>query len=102
MKEINNRLNDLLNQKDQEIEQMTIKLMSLEEDNRSLRSKSPTKSMRASPKQTSSSVVKGYGAVTTLENKLLEMERENKELQKEIRVLQRIQERQGNALENHE
>jgi hypothetical protein len=37
--------------------------------------------------------------VTDLENKLIDMQRENKDLQKEIKLLQRIQDRQGNALE---
>jgi hypothetical protein len=51
-----------------------------------------------SPKATKN-IVKGYGAVTDLENKLFDVQRENKELLKEIKLLQRIQDRQGNALD---
>ena len=40
--------------------------------------------------------------VTDLQNKLIDMEQKNKELQKEIKLLQRIQDRQGNALQSME
>ena len=103
-REINNRLNDLLNQKDDEILQMSQKLLNLEEQ---VRSGSPNKKKGiagASPLQRNSPKlpidVKGkFGAISDLENKLIASERQNKELQKEIKLLQRIQDRQGNALE---
>ena len=59
----------------------------------------------SSPKRTANHVNKGaspkgtpklshaQGAMTELENKLIDVQRENKDLQKEIKLLQRIQDR---------
>ena len=44
-----------------------------------------------SPKNAKPTIV--HGAVTDLENKLIDLTKENKELQKEIRLLKRIQDR---------
>ena len=70
------------------------------------RSKSPNrnKNNAFSPPQHASTkfpsdVQKNFGTISDLENKLLDAERLNKELQKEIKLLQRIQDRQGNALD---
>ena len=74
--------------------------MQLEED---LSTKSPARSTNArkgvTPVKSPRNLTQAHGAVTDLENKLIDVQRENKDLQKEIKLLQRIQDRQGNALE---
>ena len=72
-----------------------------------MRSQSPNKRKGGagglSPKLQSPKIEQGikgkYGAISDMENRLMDAERQNKELQKEIKLLQRIQDRQGNALE---
>ena len=78
----------------------------MEDEVRRLNGGSPPRSKRGvnkmSPKGGKAGIVSGYGAVTDLENKLIDLEKQNKELIKEIRLLKRIQDRQGNALEKME
>lgn len=95
--EINRRLNDLLNSKDEEIGHLTSEVLELQENAMSL-SPGKKKGILGSPDQ-SKNLIKGYGAVTSLENKLFEAHQQNKELQKEVKVLQLIQNRQGKSLE---
>lgn len=74
--------------------------MQLEED---ISSKSPARSTSVrkgiTPGKSPRHLAGAHGAVTDLENKLIDAQRENRDLQKEIKLLQRIQDRQGNALE---
>ena len=92
--EINRRLNDLLNNKDEEIMRLSQQVMSLEDDNTRIRLSSPAKSSKKSnPLPENLNLVKGYGAVTALEHKFMDVTSQNKELQKEISILRRIQER---------
>ena len=55
--------------------------------------KTPGKS--ASPK---AFIPKGYSAMSQLEDKVTDLERQNKELRKEINVLNKVQKRQGREL----
>ena len=93
-------MNDLLNQKDDEIARLSQKVLQLEEDRHS---RSPARSSNVrkgvTPSKSPRNLTQAHGTVTDLENKLIDMQRENKDLQKEIKLLQRIQDRQGNALE---
>ena len=72
----------MLNGKDDEIGRLTEQVMNLEDR---LENQSPISSKRKnspigrSP-QANKNLVKGYGAVTNLENKLIELTKENKEL----------------------
>ena len=80
--EINRRLNDLLNQKDDEIARLSQKILQLEED---MSSKSPSRSVNAprkgiTPAKSPRSITQAHGAVTDLENKLIDAQRENKDL----------------------
>ena len=88
----------MLNQKDDEILRLSQKLISLEDQ---VRSQSPNKKKGGpgglSPKPYSPKIEQGikgkYGAISDMENRLMDAERQNKELQKEIKLLQRIQDR---------
>jgi len=69
--EINRRLNDLLNDKDEEIMRLSQQVMTFEEGNSGSPNRSGKKGTAIrSPK--GASLVKGYGAVTEMENKLLD------------------------------
>lgn len=104
--EINRRLNDLLNSKDDEILQLSHQVMNLQTEVGKLRENKGSP-VRSSPAKLNSGrkgsnagyMPSNYSAVTSLEHRLQDSERHNKELQKEIRLLQKIQNHQGNALE---
>ncbi len=87
----------MLNSKDDEIGRLTESVLTLEEKLENQSTPNVSQKRKASPLSRSplgtKNVVKGYGAVTDLENKLIDCQRENKELLKEIKLLQRIQDR---------
>lgn len=71
---------------------LSMQVMRLEDDNTRIKQgSSPAKSAKKSntlPEDLN--LVKGYGAVTALEHKLMDAQQKNKELQKEIAILRRI------------
>lgn len=102
--DINRRLNDLLNAKDEEIVQLNNTILELRMNKyetstiNDILLKSPKPSSRTPNKY--AEVHNQISNLQILENKLKESERLNKEQQQEIKAMQRIQLQQSKALES--
>ena len=100
-------MNDLLNAKDDELMDLNQKVYDLQQkltyrtesgkSNSPNKHKTPIKNIGSSPK---AYIPKGYTVVQQLEDKVTDLERQNKDLKKEIHLLNKVQKHQGRELVN--
>lgn len=101
------KLQEIINQKDHEIQRLSEQIINAQLDVKSspshLKAKRPTVPGTllpgSSPANLKAYIPAGYSGVTMLEEKLRLAEAQNAALQEEVRLLKRVQDQQGKALE---